>query len=55
MTEETMKGHCFFCEADVQGKVLRSSDGRPEGVFYDCPVCNRESVLVTWGRSGECP
>ena len=52
---ETIKGHCFFCGQEVEGKLSRSSDGKLEGVMYDCQQCKKESVLVTWGGSGECP
>jgi predicted RNA-binding Zn-ribbon protein involved in translation (DUF1610 family) len=46
---ETIKVYCNWCGKEKNGKMLRSNDGRPEGVFYDCPDCEKESVLITWG------
>jgi len=52
---ETVKIYCNWCGKDKEGRVSRSSDGKIQGVFYECADCNKDAVLVTWGQSGGCP
>ena len=52
---ETIKVYCNWCGKEKEGKASMSHNGKLEFIEYDCPDCKKESVIVTWGRAGECP